>query len=58
MPRPHPTQPDPDRCWPSCDQEQPGLSIRPLRHADFEALLAHLNRHGRDERLLTGPDER
>jgi hypothetical protein len=41
MPRPHPTQPadpDPDRCWPSCDQEQPGVSIRPLTHADLQAL--------------------
>jgi hypothetical protein len=56
MPRPHPTQPDPDpdRCWLSCDEEQPGVSIRPLSHADFPALLAHLDHHDRDERLLTG----
>jgi hypothetical protein len=37
MPRPHPIHPDPDPdpdpdragCWPSCDEEQPGVSIRP-----------------------------
>jgi hypothetical protein len=34
--------PDPDDCWPSCRDEQPGVSIRPLRHADLAALLAHL----------------
>ena len=58
--RPHPTQPDPDpdRSWPSCDQEQPGVSIRPLSHADLQALLAHLDHHDRDERLLTGPGRR
>jgi Nuclease-related domain len=57
MPRPHPTQPDPDPddCWPSCDQEQPGVSIRPLRHTDLQALLAHLDHPDPDERLLTGP---
>ena len=53
MPRPHPIQPDPDRHWSSCDQEQPGLSIRPLRHADFEALLAHLH-HDQDQDLGFG----
>jgi Nuclease-related domain len=43
MPRPRP-DPDPAGCWPSCDDEQPGVSIRPLRHADLTALLAHLDR--------------
>ena len=33
--------PDPDPYWPSCDDEQPGISIRPLSHADLAALLAH-----------------
>jgi hypothetical protein len=57
MPRPHPPQPDPDpdRGWPSCDQERPGVWIRPLGHADLQALLVHLGDHDRDERLLTGP---
>ena len=60
MPRPHPTQPnpDPDRCWPSCDQEQPGVSIRPLSHTDLPALLAHLEHHDQDKRLLTEPGGR
>jgi hypothetical protein len=44
MPRPQPN-PDPDGLWPSCDQEPPGVSIRPLRHADLAALLAHLDQH-------------
>jgi hypothetical protein len=44
MPRPQP-DPDPDAVWPSCDDEQPGVSIRPLRHADLAALLAHLDQH-------------
>jgi hypothetical protein len=34
--------PDSDRIWPSCDDQQPGVSIRPLRQADLAALLAHL----------------
>jgi Nuclease-related domain len=55
MPRPHPTQPDPDGIWPSCDQEQPGMSIRPLRPADLQALLAHLDRQDQDEFLLMEP---
>ena len=42
MPTPQPN-PDPDGIWPSCDYEQPGVSIRPLRHADLAALLAHLD---------------
>jgi hypothetical protein len=41
MPRPHPTPPGPDGTWPSCDDEQPGVSIRPLSHGDLQALLAH-----------------
>jgi hypothetical protein len=43
MPRPHHIQPDPDRdgCWPCCEEEQPGVSIRPLSQADLPALLAH-----------------
>jgi Nuclease-related domain len=45
MPRP---KPDPDDRWPSCDQEPPGISIRPLRHRDLPALLAHLDRHEHD----------
>jgi hypothetical protein len=35
--------PDPDPYWPGCDDEQPGVSIRPLSHADLAALLAHLD---------------
>jgi hypothetical protein len=61
MPRPHPTppDPDPDGIWPSCDEEQPGISIRPLRHGDLHALLAHLNHHEHDdEGRLAGPGGR
>src|SRR5215218_1570046 len=46
MPRPQP-DPDPDGFWPSCDDQQPGVSIRPLHHADLAALLAHLD-HDQD----------
>jgi hypothetical protein len=46
MPRPHP-DPDPDGFWPSCDDQQPGVSIRPLNHADLAALLTHLD-HNHD----------
>jgi Nuclease-related domain len=52
MPRPHHLQPDPDPdgCWSSCDQEQPGVSIRPFRQSDLQALLAHLAYdHDQDE---------
>jgi hypothetical protein len=42
MPRPHP-DPDPDGFWPSCDDPQPGVSIRPLNYADLAALLTHLD---------------
>jgi hypothetical protein len=48
MPRPHPhPDRDQDRFWPSCDDQQPGVSIRPLTHADLAALLTHLD-HGHD----------
>jgi hypothetical protein len=36
---------DPDGPWPSCDDQQPGVSIRPLSHADLAALLADLHQH-------------
>jgi hypothetical protein len=42
MPRPHPHF-DPEGFWPSCDDQQPGVSIRPLNQADLAALLAHLH---------------
>jgi hypothetical protein len=43
-------QPDsyPDGFWPSCDDQQPGMSIRPLSQADLAALLAHLH-HDQDQ---------
>jgi Nuclease-related domain len=49
--------PDPAGDWPSCDDDQPGLSIRPLRQADLAALLAHLNQHHHQDRGddLAGP---
>jgi hypothetical protein len=48
---------DPDGHWPSCDDDQPGISIRPLRHADLAALLAHLGQHndGDDQDLDDDP---
>jgi hypothetical protein len=51
--------PDPDGHWPSCDDEQPGVSIRPLSHADLADLLAHLQQHDHDQDLdddPAGPD--
>jgi hypothetical protein len=33
----------PDGFWSSCDDEQPGVSIRPLNQADLTGLLAHLD---------------
>jgi hypothetical protein len=39
---------DPDSFWPSCDDDQPGVSIRPLSQAELAALLAHL-RHDQDQ---------
>jgi hypothetical protein len=50
MPRPHHLPPDPDGRWPSCDDEQPGMSIRPLSQRDLQALLAHLTPdHGQEQ---------
>jgi hypothetical protein len=46
QPCPGPTPPDPDHCWPSWETEQPGVSIRPLSHADLQALLGRLDHHG------------
>jgi hypothetical protein len=46
---------DPDGRWPSCDDEQPGVSIRPLSHADLAALLAHLDQHDHDQDLDDDP---
>jgi hypothetical protein len=45
MPRPHPDS-NPDGFW-SGDDQQPGVSIRPLRHADLAALLGDLD-HDQD----------
>jgi hypothetical protein len=57
--RAHPTpQPDPDDRWPACDEQPPGVSIRPLSHSDLQALLAHVDHHeqgNEDEGLLAGP---
>jgi hypothetical protein len=55
-----PTQPEPDDLWPDCDEPPPGISIRPLRHDDLPALLAHLTHreHDRDEHPLDGPTSR
>ena len=47
MPRPHPDS-DPDNLWSSCEDEQPGVSIRPLTHADLAALFAHLDHDSGD----------
>jgi hypothetical protein len=57
MASPHLPQPDPDDLWPACDEQPPGISIRPLSHGDLQALLAHLHRHehdDEDEGLVTG----
>ena len=46
---------DPDGFWSSCDDEQPGVSIRPLSQTDLAALLAHLD-HDQDHILRSrGP---
>jgi Nuclease-related domain len=54
MARPHPLQPDPgpDGLWSSCDDQQPGVSIRPLRQADLAALLAHLDHDQHQDHIL------
>jgi Nuclease-related domain len=49
MARPHRTPPDPDDRWPACDEQPPGISIRPLRLGDLQALLAHLHHHEQDD---------
>ena len=49
MAKPQP-DPDPDGVWPSCDDPQPGVSIRPLNHADLAALLTHLDHDPGDTR--------
>jgi hypothetical protein len=54
MPSRHPAHPDPDSSWPSCHDDQPGVSIRPLSHAELRALLAHL-RHDQDEPTAPRP---
>jgi hypothetical protein len=47
---------DPDGQWPSCDDEQPGISIGPLSHADLADLLAHLQHdHDQDIDDSAGP---
>jgi hypothetical protein len=43
----------PDGFWPSCDDEQPGVSIRPLSQADLAALLTLLH-HDHDHILSSG----
>jgi hypothetical protein len=54
MARPHPLQPDPgpDGFWPSCDDDQPGVSIRPLNQADLAALVAHLDHDQHQDHIL------
>ncbi|HET7518410.1 MAG TPA: hypothetical protein VFN05_12075, partial [Actinomycetes bacterium] len=51
-------QPDPDELWPACDEQPPGVSIRPLHHRDLQALLAHLHHPEHDDEdqgLVAGP---
>ena len=58
MADPQPPKPDPDDLWPSCDEQPPGVSIRPLGHGDLQALLAHLHHHAQDDQdegLVVGP---
>jgi hypothetical protein len=43
---------DPDRLWSSCDDDQPGVSIRPLSQADLAALLTHLDHDQDQDHLL------
>jgi hypothetical protein len=42
----------PDGFWPSCDDDQPGVSIRPLSQADLAALLDHLDHDQDQDHLL------
>ena len=61
MANPQLPQLDPDDRWPACDEQPPGVSIRPLRHGDLQALLAHLHHHehdDEDEGLVVGSGER
>jgi hypothetical protein len=62
MARPQPPQPDPDDRWLACDEQPPGVSIRPLSQGDLQALLAHLDphdqHHEQDEGLLARPSGR
>jgi Nuclease-related domain len=58
MSRPHPTPPDPDGSWPFCDEQPPGVSIRPLSHADLPARLSHLAHQHPDQDLNAGPGGR
>jgi hypothetical protein len=58
MADPQPPKPDPDDLWLACDEQPPGVSIRPLGHGDLQALLAHLHHHehdDEDEGLVAGP---
>jgi hypothetical protein len=45
-------EPHPDGFWPSCDDQQPGMSIRPLSQADLAALLAHLHQDQDEDHIL------
>ena len=62
MARPQSPQHDPDDLWPACDEQPPGISIRPLRHGDLQALLAHLHHHNQHhdqgEGLVAAPGGR
>jgi hypothetical protein len=49
MASPHLPQPEPDDRWPACDEQPPGISIRPLSHGNLQALLAHLHHHEHDD---------
>ena len=57
---PQPSQPDPDELWSACDEQPPGVSIRPLGHGDLQALLTHLHHQhdDQDEGLAAGSGER
>jgi hypothetical protein len=45
MAKPQRPQPDLDGRWPSYDEHQLGMSIRPLSHGDPRTLLAYLDYH-------------